>query len=78
MTTTALIYATPSLATLTRYRAEGRYRQGEDQLEKRCCDCGEYLPADTEFFYRANTLDGLKHECKVCFLENSKKSKEAA
>ncbi|MDF3831564.1 hypothetical protein P3W85_01105 [Cupriavidus basilensis] len=36
-------------------------------LLKRCRHCGEYWPADSEFFARdARRQDGLEHICKAC------------
>jgi len=63
----AICYAIPSVRSLERGTKEGRYRQSEGQLEKRCRGCNEYWPADTEFFYRHSTgADGLQSYCKAC------------
>ena len=35
--------------------------------EKQCSRCGEWWPADTEFFYRNGA--GLHSYCKACVLE---------
>lgn len=37
---------------------------GPEQL---CSKCGEYWPADPEFFYRSKT--GLRGVCKACYAE---------
>lgn len=63
----AILYATPSRSALERRLKDGRYRQSDGQLEKRCCACKEYWPADTEFFYRhRGGADGLRDYCKAC------------
>lgn len=67
MTTTAILYAIPSRANLEQRLKDGRYRQSEGVLEKRCCTCNEYWPADSEFFYtHKEGLDGLRNYCKAC------------
>ena len=36
-------------------------------LEKQCSKCGDYYPADNEFFYSNRTnSDGLDCYCKAC------------
>lgn len=36
-------------------------------VEKRCPKCGEYLPADAEFWHRNSaSKDGLYSYCKAC------------
>jgi len=63
----AICYAIPSVRSLERGTKEGRYRQSDGQLEKRCRGCNEYWPADTEFFYRdRGGGDGLQSYCKAC------------
>jgi hypothetical protein len=48
----------------------GTYRLDEDgMLEKRCPRCGEYWPADTEFFYAH--ADELSSYCRSCNHEHS-------
>lgn len=67
MTHTYRLRPIPSVNELERDTKEGRYRQSEGQLEKRCGACGEYWPADSEFFYRHRTgADGLQSYCKAC------------
>ena len=40
-------------------------------LEKRCSQCKEYWPADTDFFYSTrSTKDGLNNWCRACYVEN--------
>jgi hypothetical protein len=39
----------------------------ESHDEKECAKCGEYLPADAEFFYRCKkNWDDLHGWCKAC------------
>lgn len=45
----------------------GLYRQTELGLEKRCSACGDYWPADPEFFYPKGGR--LASQCKACFRE---------
>ncbi|MDI3292316.1 hypothetical protein [Janthinobacterium tructae] len=46
------------------------YRITELGDEKRCMSCGEYWPADTEFFgLRAATRDQLATRCLACAKE---------
>jgi hypothetical protein len=46
----------------------GRFIQTEIGLECRCARCGDYWPADSEFFHL--TPRGLPHSyCKACFVE---------
>ena len=41
-----------------------------DVREKLCKKCGEYWPADSEFFYsQADTPDGLSRNCKACYAD---------
>lgn len=45
-----------------------RFRQTELGREARCSKCGEYWPADAEFFYM---LRGRPHSwCKACYIED--------
>jgi len=38
--------------------------------EKFCRRCGEWWPADDEFFFRnASNPDGLAYSCKACYFE---------
>jgi hypothetical protein len=46
----------------------GKYRLADYGLEQRCTTCGEYWPADTEFFYPRGATR-LASECKACFCE---------
>ena len=40
-------------------------------LEKRCTKCGEYYPADTEFFYHQNRGPLYLHSwCRACCSED--------
>lgn len=47
-----------------------------DGPERRCVRCGEYWPADTEFFYRRG--DGLHSWCKACCTERTGELREGA
>ncbi len=39
-------------------------------LERRCAKCGEFWPADTEFFLPTTTGAGVLHcWCKACYKE---------
>jgi hypothetical protein len=55
--------------------SSGRFAFTELGLEKRCSVCGEYFPADTEFFYAQNYRpEGLSCGCKACSRENEIRS----
>lgn len=48
----------------------GAYRETPEGLEKRCCKCREYWPADNTAFYTApSNPDGLYDWCKACYWE---------
>jgi hypothetical protein len=53
------------------------YRVTEIGIEKLCTKCGEYWPADTEFFHLSDTYygDGLYVYCKACSLEKRREQK---
>ena len=40
--------------------------------EKLCKKCGEYWPADEEFFFKGNDSDGLHSWCKACVINNKR------
>ena len=41
---------------------------------KKCTKCGEEKPMTTEYFYRRKeSKDGLKPDCKICFIQRQKK-----
>lgn len=45
-------------------------QQAGVEVEKLCRKCGEYWPADLEFFYRQTSRPGgLSSNCKACLLE---------
>ncbi|GEM_PF-1901852 len=48
----------------------GTYRYSElGELEKTCCVCGEWWPADTEFYFaQASSPDGLTPACRACYM----------
>ncbi|MBH04008.1 MAG: hypothetical protein CMP08_07775 [Xanthomonadales bacterium] len=60
--------------------AAGRYRLTEPLgLEKLCTGCGDYWPADTEFFYaKRDDLAGLSSLCKACYRERNTARKRTA
>ena len=46
----------------------GRYAMTRLGLERRCTRCGEYWPADTEFFYfQPSACGGLNCYCHDCY-----------
>ncbi len=56
---------------LENFLVSGRYKYNEiGQLEKLCNTCGEYWPADTEFFYKdKHATTGLNAHCIPCYQE---------
>jgi hypothetical protein len=64
-----IVYASPSPEIMARRLINGRYRQDVDGLYRRCSRCRDYWPADSEFFFKAKTQDGLADWCKACYLE---------
>ncbi|MBU0592464.1 MAG: hypothetical protein KKH74_01875 [Gammaproteobacteria bacterium] len=69
-------YCPPLTPNAIRSRVStGRFAFTELGLEKRCSTCGEYFPADTEFFYaQAYRPEGLSCGCKACQHESKIKS----
>jgi hypothetical protein len=65
---------------LRRRLAMGAYRYDADgDLEKRCSTCGDYWPADNEFFYAdRGDPDGTGGTCKACYLERRHGARPAA
>jgi|EP01034_Spumella_vulgaris_P030796 hypothetical protein len=50
----------------------GMSRWSEIGQEKRCITCGEYWPADSEFFEAAKkTRDRLSQRCIACIVEKT-------
>lgn len=46
-------------------------------IKKQCNKCLNYYPATTEFFYkRAESVDGLRNDCKQCKISNTVKNHE--
>lgn len=71
MTIAELTVACPTPELKAKRLKSGAYRDGDDGLEKRCCKCREYWPADSEFFYSAKgRADDLRDDCKACYIEN--------
>ncbi|MBZ0104005.1 MAG: hypothetical protein K8H84_00090 [Sulfuricella denitrificans] len=53
----------------------GRFIFTELGLEKRCSTCGEFFPADTEFFFSQKSRpEGISCACKACIVEGKIKS----
>lgn len=58
------------LGKIARGLASGRFAIIEDELHKKCSRCGDYWPADREFFYPSPQCRcGLHTYCRACFLE---------
>lgn len=58
--------------TLARRLRAGKYRYDDDGfLEKSCSRCGEFWPADTEFYQTTSEPGrvGLGTYCKACMVE---------
>lgn len=65
--------------------AKGTIRIGADKdcIERKCAQCGDWLPLTNEFFYRnARNPDGAYRICRVCARESrnaqKRKQREAA
>lgn len=62
----------PAIEVRRKWLASGKYKLTACGLEKFCRGCGDYWPADTEFFYsHATTKGGLWDWCKACYLERT-------
>lgn len=61
--------AAPSAALMAIGLVTGKYQYQDDELHKRCSGCGEYWPADTEFFFAAKEGDRLNNKCRACYTE---------
>lgn len=60
----------PNLRLLPKWLANGKYHYEDGTLEKLCCRCNTYWPADTEFYFpMIYHNDGLHTCCKACYLE---------
>jgi hypothetical protein len=58
---------------------EAEAREAFGCAVKRCLKCGEFLPADFEFYYKqTRSPDGLNTVCKVCWYEWMKEKKDDA
>lgn len=66
----AIKAAQPSVKILALRLKSGIYKMEPDGLYKRCARCKDYWPADSEFFYAAQSPDGLNSWCKACYIEN--------
>lgn len=70
MDAASTMLAKPSPKHLERGLASGKYRIELDGLQKQCCRCHDYWPADSEFFYTDKKgSDGLFGFCKACYIE---------
>ena len=58
-----------------KYNYEDYHRIINGILEKKCSDCGEWFPCNTEYFYvnKRNFTDGLHPNCKKCNIKRSEK-----
>lgn len=60
----------PRNGALIRRLATGQYQLTGLGLEARCSVCGDYWPADTEFFHlNPSSTTGLGARCKACDIE---------
>lgn len=59
----------PTALALKRGLSSGLYQQTDLGLERRCSCCGDYWPADAEFFDRKGGW--LTSTCKACFRETT-------
>ena len=58
----------PSASLRRKRMASGVYALTEIGLEKHCCRCDSYWPADTEFFNpQIHKSGGLHDWCKACY-----------
>lgn len=59
-----------TLRAVERSLARGGMLMEDGILQKRCTSCGEYWPADTEFFYGTIKKTTVLHcYCKACYTE---------
>lgn len=61
--------AAPTAALMEAGLATGKYQYQDDGLYKRCSGCGDYWPADSEFFFAKKVGDGIDNICRACYLE---------
>ena len=67
----------PAPPVLRKRLAEGRYVFTDLGLELRCPACGDYWPADTEFFFpQPGKTGGLHCYCKACYREKTRAAQE--
>lgn len=60
----------PRKGALMRLLATGKYQITPHGLEALCAVCGDYWPADTEFFHLNPTATtGLQGRCKACDID---------
>lgn len=53
----------------------GKYILTDLGLEKRCSMCGDYWPADSQFFgmrWSNNEINGLSSGCRACVVESER------
>jgi hypothetical protein len=70
----------PSRSLLLQRLRTGKYALSPAVgLELQCARCGEYWPADTEFYYAARSAPGGLHSyCRACYREHRYTSREVA
>lgn len=61
--------AAPSAMLLATGMVTGKYQYQDDELYKRCIGCGDYWPADSEFFFAKKDGDGIDNTCRACYME---------
>lgn len=68
----------PRGTALQRRLASGKYKITPIGLEGVCTVCGDFWPADSEFFYlNPSATTGLSPRCKACDAEVRAKAKAA-
>lgn len=68
----------PTPRTISQGIKTGRYALTSLGLERLCSTCGEFWPADTEFFWATPRASGLHCWCKACYIAWKKPTKQAA
>lgn len=58
----------PTRRTISQGLKSGRYALTNIGLERLCSTCGEFWPADTEFFWATPGGAGLHCWCKACYI----------
>lgn len=55
--------------TLARVLRAPRHRLSQWGLEKQCCRCSEWWPADTEFYFATEQRGATHCHCRACYAE---------